>query len=142
MTMTIKDFLASHPAGLTVEFKAEILNKESYPEAGMRAKIVNYAQCNHDDDVVSIEFDYSVFDELNKTFESSNYFDKNRVPCLNARQAGYYSPVETIYFDNSELVDSLFTVCSNNKVEIYQQYKDSGSSLTYVSWLESQLNIN
>lgn len=116
-----------------VTFRKEIENKEGYAELGMRARVVG---AKEKVDVVSLTFDFSDFEEHNKTLESTNYYDKSGNPTLTAREAGYYKPQESYYFDTSESPADFFDYESESRTALYKRFKASGATCSYVSWLE------
>lgn len=131
--------------GKTVQFTSSIEDMEAYPENGMRARIVsittrytNVADIN--DHLYIIKFDYSEFDEFNKRFESSNYYDKNGNAILTARQANMYTVTEEIYFGSPKLYpfEQYFKVIDQARNTLIDQFKVSGAT-DYVQWLEDQL---
>lgn len=131
--------------GKTVEFKSLIEDQEAYPETGMRAKIVNINATDTRsedprDHLYKIMFDYSSFDEYNARFESSNYYDKQGKACLTAREAGWYEPIEEIYFASPEThpFENYFTVLDDNQRGLIEEFKASGEK-NYVAWLEKKV---
>jgi hypothetical protein len=86
--------------GRQIVFKDAIHDHEVYTEPHMKATVVSVAK--QDEDLFKITVNYSLFEEHNKTFESSNYYDKNGTPRLTAREAGFYNVCETIYFDSPD----------------------------------------
>jgi len=103
--------------GKTIQFLPAIDDFESYAEFNMRAVVTRIVPMYTDDPdpkghVYKVFVDYSKFDKYNEQFESSNYYDKNGSPVLNARQAGFYSVEDVIYFPNPsvESWDKYFTV--------------------------------
>lgn len=87
-----KDFLVAL-VGSDVVFNDKINDYEDYPEEGMKARIlsVSFDRNSHvADRTHRIEFDYSVHDAHNLVRETANYYDADSVPCLTARQAGFY----------------------------------------------------
>ena len=94
--------------GKVVTFRPAIEDMEAYPEGGMKARIRKVCQEDTESDdlyehVYQIVFDYSEFDQTNRNFESSNYYDSQGAAVLNAREAGLYSEIETIYFGAPEI---------------------------------------
>ena len=129
--------------GQVIQFTKNIEDFEVYAENGMRARIVNVIEdVHHDNDhenqVHKIVVDYTEFDEFNKQFESSNYWDKNGQACLTAREAGFYKEVETLYFGSPELwpFEDYFTLLDEKKNNLLTEFKRSGFT-NYVEWLES-----
>jgi hypothetical protein len=133
--------------GKTIKFTSGIEYMEAYPEAGMRARIksVNHQPCSSkllEDQLYIIVFDYSEFDEFNAALESSNYYDKDGVACLTARQAKMYEPQEDICFSAPEVVpfETYFTLLDERQSTLIARFKESGMA-NYVEWLESQISI-
>jgi hypothetical protein len=120
-----------------VTFKQDISDKESYPEAGTRARATAASQPDSDG-VIEITFDYSEFDEINIPLELTNYYDKSGAPSLTARQAGYYKPIDIIYFDASEKLEQLMDIESDVDVSIFEAFKQEATEFSYVQWLESK----
>lgn len=123
-----------HPV---VTFLDAIEDKEGYLEKGMRGRVTGAIVDG--DDLVTLTVDLTEFDEYNKAFESKGYFDKNRNPVLTAREAGYYKPVDTVYFDADEEMNGFMEIESAEALAIHQEYLSSGSLKPYVQWLEEAL---
>lgn len=111
-----------HLVGKTVQFTSKIEDMEAYPEKGMRARIVSIDEedthmSDLHDHIYKITFDYSEFDEFNKSLESANYYDGKGVACLTAREAGMYDEQETIYFGSPKLhpFEEFFTILNENR---------------------------
>lgn len=136
-----------HLVGKTIQFTSKIEYMEAYPEKGMRGRIVSIdEQDTHMDDledhVYKILFDYSEFDDFNKSLESSNYYDRNGNACLTAREAKWYKPQEVIYFGSPELwpFEDYFTILDDRQNALLTRFKESGAT-NYVEWLESQFEM-
>lgn len=84
-----------------------------YAEPGMKAQMLSIEIVEDSLDpavqVWKVRLDYSVFDGHNKKLESADYFDSNRVPCLTAREAGMYRPIDWLYI-NSESMGDFFRI--------------------------------
>lgn len=100
--------------GKTVKFNNMIEENEGYADPNMKAVIVNvefniYNNDLNDRNIVhKVMFNFAQYEQHNAIYEQYNYYDKNGIPCLNARQAGFYNPVDYLYFDNNlpfEIVD-------------------------------------
>ena len=119
---------------ITVEFTNEIRYMECYAEKGMRANITNITiEC----DCICVYFDYTQFDDYNKQFESSNYYDNKGNPVLSAREAGYYRGKEAIYFDLNADPNNYFSEVGNPHSALYNAYlEDRSSGETYIAFLE------
>ena len=139
LRMNAKDFAKLVNSGIrpVVTFKASVDDKEGYWEANMRGRIT--AARDNGDDVMELTVDVTEFDEFNKPFESANYYDKNQNPTLTAREAGFYKAVDTMYFDANEDVGQVLTVEDDSSIKLFNEYRESGSDLSYVTWLERQV---
>lgn len=128
----------------------------SYIEPGMRATIlgggrplspltksnvVEWNPANPHHNRIKFMVSLAGFDVYNKQFESSDFFDKDGVPCLTAREAGWYKETQYVYLNPAEifeLIQPLDGVCSDISA-LFSEYTNSESNLTYTQWLESQL---
>ena len=120
-----------------VTFKAPILDKEGYLETGMRGRLV--AVSNEHDDMFKLHVDLSEFDDFNRQFESANYYDKDGVPRLTAREAGFYKvPKDELYVGNDEDVD-FCEVEEPGRLGLYETYRKVSANTTYVQWLEDRV---
>jgi hypothetical protein len=133
--------------GKVVQFTQKIEDMESYPEGGMRARIVSLNEKDTHmkdprDHLYVIEFDYSEFDEFNENLEKSNYYDKHGIACLTAREANMYEAKERIYFGSPKLwpFENYFTLLNERQNILHDRFKKSGAT-NYVEWLESQIEI-
>lgn len=137
---TIRDLLEALQNGKrpVVTFKDGISEKESYAEAGMRARIVGLSAPDRDG-VLKLFFDFAEFDVHNTAFESANYYDKNQKPVLTARQAGFYKPQDHMYFDLDEQLSELMVLEDPAATALFDAYKAEGSTLSYVAWLEHKV---
>lgn len=112
---------------------------EAYPEGGMRATILDI----HVDepDVLFLRVSYAAFDEYNKAYESSNFYDKDGQPTLTAREANCYTLNENLYVMGADRINRLFTLMGVTVSKLHEQYKaecgDKG--ITYVQWLEAKV---
>lgn len=84
-----------------VKFDKKIENWEEYAEEGMKAKVIKYSimEDKETDGLFKIYFDFEPYDDHNRKYESANYYDKNHVACLTAREANFYTPQDWYYFD-------------------------------------------
>ena len=119
-----------------ITFMPDCENLESYPEAGMKARVLEVIP--DDDDIYRVKVDFEPFAEHNKAFESANYFDKNGKPTLTAHQAGYYKPVDVFYLTPNEGPEYL-TIDDAKGVELFERFSKSGYPGTHIQWLEEQL---
>ena len=131
--------------GKLVTFTSKIEDLEGYPEGGMRARIVAVenkytSRADLHEHIHNLTFDFSEFDEFNKRFESSNYFDKNHNPTLTAREAGFYKDKEELFFGSPKLwpFEDYFADMSENSRKLSEEFKASGET-DYVAWLEEKL---
>lgn len=94
------DDIINSLVGRVIVFTAEIKSTENdYAEPGIRARVteISVDESDKDDQFCTVIVDYSEFDEVNKTFESHDFFNERREPCLTAREAGMYRSTEKIY---------------------------------------------
>jgi hypothetical protein len=132
----LKQLLAAGP--LVIEFGEKIETLEAYPDAKMRAHLVSVV-LQQPDDVAVLSVDYSAFDEFNKAFEQSNYFDKGGQPTLTARQAGYYRLQDNLYvMADDDLEAGILSLLPTNSLALFNEFLSSGQA-SYVSWLEEKL---
>lgn len=137
---TIQDLIDLIKTGRTpiVTFGKGIDQKEEiYPEPGMRGRVVSATVDK--DDVAKILFEFDEFKAHNTPLESSNYYDKQGNPTLTAQAAGFYKPVDDVYFDLTEPLDGLLTVESDAAAALFETYKAESSPLTYLQWLEAKV---
>lgn len=132
--------LLSRGGALAVEFGPRIDDAESYPEPGMRALALRYLPTS-DAEVCRIQFDFGAFDEHNQGLESANYYDKGGVPCLTARQAGSYKPLDEVYFTSSDEMTPWFALLPSPALALYEEFSQTGkpTGTSYLAWLEAQL---
>lgn len=122
---------------IAIEFKKKIAELEQYPEPSMRAYMLS-ANDSDGDGIGSIIFDYNKFDEYNKQYESSNYYDPSQVPCFTARQANLYAPNEVLYFMLDDDPNDYIKVATVSKY--YEQYLvNRKDDQTYIEYLEGCL---
>jgi hypothetical protein len=57
------------------------------------------------DHVYALGVQFTEFEVYNEKLETFNYYDKNGIPRLNARQAGFYEVNDVLYFPNPECDD-------------------------------------
>ena len=87
---------------IIVEFNKGIEDFESSIDNGMRA-VVSRIDNSDSYDCAKVYFDLKPFELYNDGFAQFNYYDKNDVPVLSAKEAGEYPEdgIETIYFDEN-----------------------------------------
>lgn len=123
-----------HPV---ITFNEGINELEVYPQPGMQGRVIGAESEGEGDDTVLLMIDYTEFEEYNKQFEISNYYDKNGSACLTAREAGCYDVVEGIYtMSNQDVGEQFIATTDTTSIRLYDIYKQSGSAGSYVSWLE------
>lgn len=117
-----------------VKFNNHIEEFEIGFESGMMARLVGWKRVGEDFEGV---FDFSEFEEHNKSYEQPNYYDKNGVACLKWSETAYYpkDKREEMYFCATEEVIGL-DIIEENKA--YADYINSNPTMTYVKWLEEQ----
>lgn len=123
-----------HPV-ITCQKKVEEL--ENYAEPSMRARIIGSALRHAD--VVTLNLDFTEFDEYNKAFESSNYYDRAGQAVLTAREAGQYSLKQEYYVMASDEMEPYMVVTEANALALLKAYQDSGEKTPYSEWLERRV---
>ena len=127
---------------VSIEFRQDCLNWEGYEEPGMRARICGAPREPNSDGVFQVSISFKEFDEFNKQFESSNYYDtnyydRNRQPTLTAREAGYYTETTKMYLGMDDPMDGYFVVLDDLPLyALYQQHIQDGGTKSYVQFLE------
>ena len=119
-----------------VTFKKPVEDQEGYMECGMRGRLVGVREVDRSGDTICFQLDLREFDDFNKTFERSNYYDKGGQPTLTAREAGFYKPDETVYVASVDEIDC-FEVEASEGLALYGRYTAEASGKTYVQWLEA-----
>jgi hypothetical protein len=87
--------------GKCVRFNKKAEDLESYVELNVCGRITDIFLNHYSDDpneqVFMVIVDFSEFDEMNRQFESRNYYDSDGNPTKNAREAGYYEVVDHLW---------------------------------------------
>lgn len=99
--------------GKNVVFK-DVSNIGTNFETGMKAKVVR-VDLRHL--LIQVSFDFSEFEDHNKQFMSSDYFDDNQKPCLRWVDTKFYpsDKIEVIYFDDRDDILNYISVLDNDK---------------------------
>lgn len=125
--------------GKTFLFNKKVEDLEDYAESGMKARLTGF----HFDgeDVAVLSFDFETFKDYNASFESRNYYDKNGKPTLNAHEAGFYKPVQDMYFpcDLQEILSYMNVLVNDKKDALVEQFQNANTDEGYVEWLENRL---
>lgn len=112
---------------------------EAYPDKGMRLTITGG---RHDHDgVIILNVSYEKYESYNEAFEKRNYYDKNHVACLNAREAGWYKVEDKLFVMDSDGPNTYFVELNdgaNHWVREYLAYRQPNE--TYVAFLERLLD--
>jgi len=120
-------------------FREDIGDLETYFEEGMRARLVKIDKTY--DDHCGFVFDCTEFDKVNVHLESANYYDEHGNPCLTARQANQYNPIEELYLMYNDDSETFFEIIEEDvRSQLFTEYLlDTSVDVTYVEWLEIQL---
>jgi hypothetical protein len=125
-------------AKIPVTCKKPIEDNECYAEGGMRAVLVQASADGHD--ISRITLDFEPYDEFNKSFETANYFDKNRNATLTAREHGSYKHREVYYFESNSKASDIFEPIEEAQYQLMSEYLSTATGgQSYVSWLEQQV---
>lgn len=125
-------------ATIEAECRKKCEDLEAYVDGGMRLTIIGMVE-DHDG-VIKLQISYEKYEEHNKAFEKRNYYDKQGVPCLNAREAGYYTVKDTLYVMETDDPNEYFisvSDTSNRWLRAYLERRNEGE--TYVAFLERWL---
>lgn len=137
MNCTMKEAIAivKQRGQIDVTFTAKHADLEWYGEQNMRATITGIE--DYHDETIHIAVSFAKFDEYNKQFESANYYDRNHNPVWTARQAECYNVEDHVFVMDTDKFEDYFVELKRN--DLYERYVASGTSDSYVSWLEDQL---
>jgi hypothetical protein len=126
---------------MDVQCKKLVEDLEAYPEEGVRLTIKSVSSGDVND-VVKCEVTYEKFDDINRPYESSNYFDKSGNAKLTARESGNYTINETLYFMTDSDPNDYFVEL--NVGPLFKAYNANrkDSSETYVQYLERLVTTN
>lgn len=122
-----------------VTFTPKIEQLEGYPEGGMKAAILSAGA--EADGVVWLRVDYAPYREHNLPLEKSNYWDGSGRASLTCTEAGYYEPVENLYFMGDNRVSDYMIEGTNELFTEFMTDQGAGytTASTYVEWLEEQV---
>jgi hypothetical protein len=123
---------------ITVKFIDGCQDWESCIDPGMIADVIKVGAPDFNE-VVKIYFDLNPYDNINDSYMVRNYYDKNGVPILTAKESGLWPEdgVERVYVMETDDLSSVLTVEPENV--ILKEYIESGSRLSYIKWLEDKL---
>lgn len=125
-------------APIDVTFTKNVEDLEGFPQENMRARITSARRDM--DDVIALEFDYGPYEDYNRPFESSKYYDKRGQAVLTAREAGKYQVKVTHYFDPDSPFGFYFVKVHGNQLRNLELYNEERRPhQTYVDWLEERL---
>lgn len=122
--------------GRAIQFNKGIETSEMNAEPGMRATLISAVVENKQDNVIEVVFDYTLFEQFNMPLEVPNYYDKQGMPTLTAREAGHYEQKESYYFDGNDEVEGYFSLLDKDRVERLQKAFAESGEKNYVEWLE------
>jgi len=110
---------------------------DSDPNEGMLGRLLSIEYEGMNDDYFKFVIDFGEFEKINKSFAKANYYNSDRIPCetwfdqLTYKQGKHKVEIcinpEEDYFD-------LFDVSP-----ILKEYLDGNHKISYVEWLESEL---
>lgn len=127
---------------LVVSFNKEIEEKEEYAEPGMRATVLR-AGLPQGDGVVQIFFDFEPHEAFNAPLEKHTYYDKSGVPCLTARQAGFYKAQDSMYFELTDKFNQFMSPIPDEamalRLALMARHSAQARAVPYAQWLEDQV---
>lgn len=114
---------------------------DSILEEGMMGEIISMS--NPDDyNVCEVRIDLSKYEERNKEFMTSSWYNDDGVACLNSYEADMYPAdnIEKLFLDEGDEIQ-YFTFTSDNPLfaRYLQEKKEDTYDGSYVEWLEKQL---
>ena len=92
--------------GKTIKFKKQIEEIESNFDENMMGEIVDVSY-DYDYDLIEIWISFSGFEEYNKTYMKSNYYDENGNPTLKWCDTRFY-PIDRKSLKYFDINDNLF----------------------------------
>ena len=126
--------------GKDIEFQKGVEKYVDDVDAGMRATVLRVTdEMNSDDSdpCLCIHYSFTKFDQYNRPFEGSEYYDKDGKATLTAREAGMYQDEGTIYV-GKDWRECLYVVDSaqGRLFDLFITDKESEVDISYVAWLE------
>lgn len=108
-TMSAHTMLALHPwIGAVVRIGTDADKDDITWDPGMLAVVLSVAQ--EDDDLFHVGLDFRPFMDHNTPLMSSGFYDKNKVPCCTAQEAGYWRDIATWYVDHPKAWGNRLTI--------------------------------
>lgn len=121
-----------------VQFSDNIADfDEESVDPNMRCKIIK-ASKEHGN-LIRFEIDLKGFEDYNKSVARANWFDENGEPRLTWFETDKYPKdgIDAIYIDIE--ADAPFILVKNESIELFNQYLNSKSQLSYIEWLEETI---
>lgn len=138
MAVTLEDLRPL--IGKDIEFLKEINDYDWYGENGMRATVRSVEwqdESNVNDPVFKLHVSFAKFDDYNKAFESSNYWNTGEA-LVTAREAGCYKVEDHLYVGNNWAKCLKIVGAPQAKLFVmFQVDKTSQPDITYMAWLET-----
>lgn len=124
----------------TIEFNGDIMDQDG-ADPGMRGVITGILNRHHE--ILEIMVDINPFMDHNKAIAKAEWYDKDEKPTLTWFQTSYYpkNGVWKFYVDPNEKYPIPFMVLEDKAKKLMEMYTAEKSSLTYVQWLESKINL-
>lgn len=117
-----------------IQFTSETEKYDYDPDVGMRARVISCSEPDRDG-CLTIVINMAEFVDYNKQIAPHNWFDKDNNPTLTWFDMSYY-PSDHIYDFcwEEKLGLSIFEFVEESP--LYEEYKKSGTTESYVLWLE------
>jgi hypothetical protein len=117
-----------------VRFTKMIDTFECEVDEGMLARAVSVR--DEGDGTAKVVFEVKEFEEINIPFMKPNYYDKDGNPTLRWIDTNFYPKdgIEKFYIETDG--ETPFEVIEDNVA--LNDYRNSGSNLSYIQWLEEQ----
>lgn len=107
-------------------------------DPGMIGKILRISTLYEgtEDEHYEFSIDIGSFEEKNISFMQKDFYDKQGNACLNYKEVGLCKDgIETLYLMPDM---DVFDVVDNKNIKIFNTYKKSNTSVSYLEWLEEK----
>lgn len=122
--------------------KPVVTLKKGYEEsegcysAGMRVRVI--ACRSRQDGLGVITFDAREFDEINDPLMTRDFINRETGNYdRTAKEAGCWRDIDELYVDLDANIGHILELVPDDSSRLYGEFKESGSELNYIRWLES-----
>jgi hypothetical protein len=120
-----------------IEFTEKAQLHDLDPDVGMRCELISCSNVD-ENDCIWFTCDFKGWKDYNKQFAKPVWYDKSHNPTLTWFESGYY-PEDGKYeiCQDADYELDVFTIVKTSKY--YKTYLESGSLLSYITWLEKKI---